>query len=125
MISATAIGMSAGLFLGAAAANYRTSLADLALMGAINGLILGSAQALALPQRTNLRWIWADTMPALWALGWIITTLFMIQVGQQFIVFGASGALVVTAITGLLLQALLPFRARERHAGHAPSAATA
>lgn len=32
-IPATAIGMSAGLSLGAAAVNYRTSLADLALMG--------------------------------------------------------------------------------------------
>jgi hypothetical protein len=124
-IPATAIGMSAGLFLGAAAVSYRTSLADLALMGAINGLVLGSVQALALPRRTHGRWIWAAAMPALWALGWTVTTLFMIQVGQQFIVFGASGALVVTAITGLLLQALLPFRAGVRRAGRAPLAATA
>ncbi|WP_454700015.1 hypothetical protein [Arthrobacter humicola] len=124
-IPATVIGMSAGLFLGAAAVNYRTSLADLALMGAITGLVLGSAQALALPRQAHRRWIWAAAMPALWALGWTITTLFMIQVGQQFIVFGASGALVVTAITGLLLQALLPFRAGVRRAGFAPSAATA
>jgi hypothetical protein len=94
-------------------------------MGAINGLFLGSVQALALPRHAHRRWIWAAAMPALWALGWTITTLFMIQVGQQFIVFGASGALVVTAITGLLLQPLLPFRARVRRAGQAPSAATA
>ena len=125
-IPATAIGMSAGLFLGTTAVSYRTSLADLALMGAINGLVLGSAQALALPRRTHLRWIWAAAMPALWALGWTITTLAMIQVGQQFIVFGASGALVVTAITGLLLQILLPFRARAgQRAPQTPAAATA
>jgi hypothetical protein len=125
-IPATAIGMSAGLFLGAAAVNYRTSLTDLALMGAINGLVLGSAQALALPRHAHRRWIWAAAMPALWALGWTITTLFMIQVDQQFIVFGASGALVVTAITGLLLQTLLPFRAHgEQRAGQARTAATA
>lgn len=124
-IPATAIGMGAGLFLGAAAVNYRTSLADLALMGAITGLVLGSVQALALPRQAHRRWIWAAAMPALWALGWTITTLFMIQVGQQFIVFGASGALVVTAITGRLLQALLPFRVSVRRAGQAPSAATA
>jgi hypothetical protein len=119
---ATAIGMSTGLFLGAAAVNYRTSLADLALMGAIIGLVLGSAQALALPRHAHRRWIWATAMPALWALGWTITTLFMIQVGQQFIVFGASGA----AITGLLLQILLPFRApADQRAAQAHSAATA
>lgn len=46
---AIAGGMSAGLFLGTSALSYSTSLAGLALMGAINGLILGSAQALALP----------------------------------------------------------------------------
>jgi hypothetical protein len=42
-------------------------------------------------------------------------------------VFGASGALVVTAVTGFLLQLLLPFRASgEQHAAQAPpSAATA
>lgn len=124
-IPATAIGMSAGLFLGAAAVNYRTSLVDLALMGAINGLVLGSVQALALPHHAHRRWIWAAAMPALWALGWTITTLFMIQVGQQFIVFGASGAFVVTAIAGLLLQILLPFRAPgEQRGGQTPSAAT-
>ncbi|GAA1768745.1 hypothetical protein GCM10009712_15990 [Pseudarthrobacter sulfonivorans] len=124
-IPATAVGMSVGLFLGAAAVNYRTTLADLALMGAINGLVLGSAQALALPRHAHGRWIWAAAMPALWALGWTVTALFMIQVGQQFIVFGASGAFVVTAITGLLLHAILPSRARERRVGQAPSAATA
>jgi hypothetical protein len=125
-IPATALGMSAGLFLGAAAVNYRTSLADLALMGAINGLVLGSAQALALPRHAHRRWIWTAAMPALWALGWTVTTLFMIQVGQQFIVFGASGALVVTAIAGLLLQILLPVQAPgEQRPGRPTAAATA
>ena len=126
-IPATAIGMSAGLFLGTAAVNYRTSLPDLALMGAINGLILGSAQALALSRRTHRRWIWAAAMPVLWALGWTVTTTIIgIQVGEQFIVFGASGALVVTAIAGLLLQVLIPVRsATEHHRGQPAAAATA
>jgi hypothetical protein len=108
-IPATVIGMSAGLLLGAAAVGYRTSLRELALMGALNGLILGIAQALALPRRAHLRWVWAAAMPALWALGWTVTTLFMIRVEEQFIVFGASGALVFTALAGLLLHKLLPY----------------
>ncbi|MDQ0864881.1 hypothetical protein [Arthrobacter globiformis] len=124
-IPATAIGMSAGLFLGAVAVNYRTSLTDLALMGAINGLVLGSAQALALPRRAHRRWVWAAAMPALWALGWTVTTLFMIQVGQQFIVFGASGALVVTAIAGLLLQVLIPVGSAMKQRRGPAAAATA
>lgn len=67
-IPATAIGMGLGLLLGAAAVGYRTSLADLALMGALTGLVLGVAQAIALPRETRLRWAWAAAMPVLWAL---------------------------------------------------------
>jgi lysylphosphatidylglycerol synthetase-like protein (DUF2156 family) len=108
-IPATVLGMSTGLALGAAAVGYRTSLPDLALMGILNGLILGLAQALALPRDLgHRRWIWAASMPALWVLGWTVTALAKIAVDQQFIVFGASGAVVVTAVTGLLLNRLLP-----------------
>lgn len=108
-IPATVLGMSGGLALGAAATGYRTSLADLALMGAVNGLVLGLAQALALPRQAGRRrWFWAAAMPALWSLGWSVTTLAGIAVEQQFIVFSASGALLVTAIAGLILNRLLP-----------------
>jgi hypothetical protein len=47
-------------------------------------------------------------MPALWALGWTVTTLAGIQVGEQFTVFGSTGALTVSALLGLLLQRLVP-----------------
>jgi hypothetical protein len=108
-IPATVVGMSAGLALGAAAAGYGTALSDLALMGAVNGLVLGLAQALALPRPLGRRrWIWAAALPALWSLGWTVTTLAKIAVDQQFIVFGASGAVLITAVTGLLLDHLLP-----------------
>jgi hypothetical protein len=76
--------MSLGLLLGAATVDYRTSLADLALMGALTGLVLGVAQAVALPRRTHRRWIWAAALPLLWALGWTATTLGGIAVDQQY-----------------------------------------
>jgi len=41
-------------------------------------------------------------LPIVWALGWVVTTSIGIAVDQQFIVFGASGALVVTALTAVL-----------------------
>ncbi|MFD0043746.1 hypothetical protein ACFVGV_01020 [Pseudarthrobacter scleromae] len=111
-ITASVLGMGAGLALGAATIGYRTALPDLALMGALNGLILGVAQALALPRQLGQRrWVWAAAMPALWSLGWTVTTLAKIAVDQQFIVFGASGAVLVTAITGLILNRLLPVAA--------------
>jgi hypothetical protein len=107
-ILATALGMGLGLLLGATAVGFRTSLADLAAMGALTGVVLGVAQALALPARTRRRWWWAVAMPLLWALGWTITTLARIPVEEQFTIFGASGAVTFSALSGLLLYRLLP-----------------
>jgi hypothetical protein len=107
---ATATGMGLGLLLGAVTVGYGTSLEDLALMGAITGLVLGPAQALALPPTTRHRWVWAGAMPVLWALGWTTTTLGGIAVDNQFTVFGAYGAITFSALSGLLLLWLLPDR---------------
>jgi hypothetical protein len=109
-VPATGIGMGLGLLLGAVTVGYRTSLPDLALMGALTGLVLGPAQALALPRGTRLRWLWAAAMPALWALGWTTTTLGGIAVDEQFTVYGAYGAITFSALSGLLLLQLLPER---------------
>ena len=109
-VPATGIGMGLGLLLGAVVVDYRTSLPDLALMGALTGLVLGPAQALALPRDTRLRWSWAMAMPALWALGWTTTTLGGIAVDKQFTVYGAYGAITFSALSGLLLLLLLPAR---------------
>jgi hypothetical protein len=105
-VPATAAAMGLGLLLGAVTVGYRTSLADLALMGALTGLVLGPAQALAMPAATRHRWVWAAAVPALWALGWTATTLGGIAVENQFTVFGAYGAITFSAVSGLLLLRL-------------------
>ena len=65
-------------------------------------------------------------MPVLWALGWTATTLGGINVDQQFTVFGAYGALTFSALSGLLLQLLLPYRATaDPHPEDQPVEATA
>ena len=119
-VPATGMGMGLGLLFGAVVVGYRTSLPDLALMGALTGLVLGPAQALALPRGTRMRWAWAVAMPALWALGWTTTTLGGIAVDEQFTVFGAYGAITFSALSGLLLLRILP----ERPAAGAPPAPT-
>lgn len=117
-IPATTIGMGVGLLLGAVTVGYGTSLGELALMGALTGLVLGPAQALALPAQTHRRWAWAAAMPILWALGWTVTTLGGISVENQFTIYGAYGAVTFSALSGLLLHYLLPYRAE---AGPAPT----
>ncbi len=105
-IPATTVGMALGLALGASTVGYRTSLADLALMGLLTGLPLGVAQALALPRP---RWVWALTTPLLWALGWTVTTLAGVDVEVQYTIFGATGAITVSALSGLVLLGRRPF----------------
>ncbi len=107
-IIATALGMGLGLLIGAVAVDFGTSLAELAVMGAVTGLVLGGAQALALPARTRARWTWGAALPALWALGWTVTTLIGYEVDKQVTVFGASGAVTFAALSGALLHILLP-----------------
>jgi len=109
-IPATAAGMGTGLLLGAWAVGYGTTLTDLALMGALTGVALGLAQALALPTQAAHRWIWAAAMPAMWALGWTATTLGGIHVEEQFTIFGAYGALTFAAVSGALIHRLVPYR---------------
>jgi hypothetical protein len=124
-VPATAVGMGLGLLLGAVTVSYQTSLGSLVLMGALTGVVLGVAQTLALPAATRQRWAWGAAMPALWALGWTATTLGGISVEDQFTVFGAYGAVVFSALSGLLLHALLPNRTTHKEPARTPVGATA
>src|SRR3954452_20591046 len=109
-IPASIVGMGIGLLLGAAAVGYRTSLADLAVMGGITGLLLGAAQAAALPSRARHRWVWAAAIPILWALGWTTTTLGGIHVEEQFTVYGPYGAITSPPLRGRPPHFLPPSR---------------
>ena len=99
-IVATTVGLAVGLALGSAAVGYGTGLGELAVQGAICGLAIGTAQALVL--RGRVAYLWAAALSALWALGWAISTSIGVDVETQYAVFGASGALVVTAATAAL-----------------------
>jgi hypothetical protein len=106
-IGATAAGLAAGLALGSAAVGYGTGVDDLVAQGAICGLAVGTAQALVLHARAA--YLWAPALSALWALGWAVTTAIGVDVERQYTVFGAGGALVVTAAT-VVLPVLLATR---------------
>jgi hypothetical protein len=99
-IVATTVGLAVGLALGSAAVGYGTSLGELVVQGAICGLAIGTAQALVL--RGRVAYLWAAALSGLWALGWAISTSIGVDVETQYAVFGARGALVVTAATAAL-----------------------
>ena len=114
---ATATGLAVGLAAGASLVGFSTSLADLALQGAVSGAAVGLAQAVVLWRRTGpLALMWPVYLAAAWAAGWTVTTLAGIGVEEQFTVFGASGALVVAALTAVL-PLVLRTRLSPSHSG--------
>jgi hypothetical protein len=110
-IPATTVGMAIGLAGGAALVDYGIDRGDLLLMGAVTGLGVGVLQALVLARHKipGAFW-WAVVNPPAWALGWLVTSyVITANVKEQFVVFGASGAIVFGLLTLVVLAVL--FRA--------------
>ena len=61
-------------------------------MGALTGLSSDPPRPWPCRGGPAVRWQWAAAVPALWALGWAVTTLGQIHVEEQFTIFGAYGA---------------------------------
>ena len=122
-IPATVVGMVVGLVAGAALVDYGIDRADLALMGAVNGLGVGVMQAVVLArhQIPGAFW-WAVANPPAWALGWFVSSYVISRnIDERFPIFGASGDIVYGLLTWLLLAVLL--RAAPEARGTAATAA--
>jgi hypothetical protein len=104
-IGATAAGLAAGLAAGAAGVGFRTDPVSLTIMGAASGAGVGLAQAAfggLLRRGRRDAAVWVAATPALWALGWLVTSQVIVDAERHHAVFGSSGALVVCAVAGLL-----------------------
>lgn len=115
-IVVTSTGLALGLGAGVAIFDYGTSIGDLAVLGAVSGLFVGAAQWLILRDRIGAGLLWIVGVAAFWALGWTITTSIGVDVESKWAVFGASGAITVTALTGGLLWFLSRLRSSARSA---------
>lgn len=106
---ATGAGLAVGLAAGSAAVGYSTGAVDLVVQGVSSGIGVGAAQALVLRSRlgSGAAALWAGAAVVLWPLGWTVTRAFGIAVENRFAVFGATGAIVYTALSGLVLFALV------------------
>lgn len=91
-VSAAAGGLIAG-----------AELADLMLTGLIAGAAVGAAQGTVLGATAA----WTLVTAASWSLAWLVTYAVVgVNADQGFFVFGSSGALVATLITGPALRIL-------------------
>jgi FtsH-binding integral membrane protein len=103
----TAVGVSAGLAIAGAITQGGSSVADLMLIGLVAGAVVGAAQAPVLRVSRAAAFAWVGTVAAAWSLGWLVTANVIVDAERSYTVFGASGALVATVLTGLVLRRIL------------------
>src|SRR4051794_40195484 len=98
----TAVAMAAGSALAATLTDAGSQLADLVVFGVVAGAAVGAAQA-ALLRSGRALWIAATTVAR--AAGRAGTASIGVDVERGYQVFGASGALLATLVTGAALAA--------------------
>jgi hypothetical protein len=110
-ILATALGVAIGDALGALLTGAGTGLGSLLITGLATGVAAGLLQwALFLRGRLLLASLWPPVVAIAWPVGWTVTWAFGIDVERGYYAFGASGALVFAAITGLAMLLILRSR---------------
>jgi hypothetical protein len=100
-IGATAAAMAAGAALAALITDAGTGQADVVLAGAVTGAVVGAVQSTLLRERAAL---WTAATATAWALGWLITSEVIVDLDRGHHVFGSSGAIAATVLTGLALR---------------------
>ena len=106
-VAYTAVAMARGSALAAAATGAGTELTDVMLMGLVTGTAVGAAQSTLLARSLRSSAAWTAVSAAGWSLGWLATWATIVDIERGYYVFGASGALLVTILTGLLLGRVL------------------
>ncbi|MEV7135678.1 hypothetical protein AB0N24_22665 [Arthrobacter sp. NPDC093128] len=106
-LTATVLGMGAGSALAAAATGAGTTTPALVMSGLVTGAVVGTAQGVALHKGLRVTALWAAIVSMSWALGWLVTANVIVDVANGYAAFGSSGALVATALTGLVLRRIL------------------
>jgi hypothetical protein len=112
-VLATALGVAIGDALGALLTGAGTGIGALLITGLVTGVAVGLLQwGVFLRGRLLRASLWAPVVAIAWPVGWTVTWAFGIDVERGYFVFGASGALVFAAITGLAMLLMLRGRIR-------------
>ncbi|GAA2012355.1 hypothetical protein [Microbacterium ulmi] len=112
----TALASAAGLAVAVLLAGPPTETGSAVVAGAVGGLFVGSVQGMLLGRGIRIAALWAVVVAGTWALGWFLTSLVIVDLDRAHAVFGSSGAIVVTLVTGLVLRVVLGRRAARRSA---------
>jgi hypothetical protein len=106
-VAATTIAMAGAGAAAAALTGSGTDIQDLVATGLVVGGAVGAAQAgAAHMNRLHTAALTLATSLS-WAIGWTISSGIGVDVERGYVVFGASGALAATVLTGLVLRGAL------------------
>jgi hypothetical protein len=102
----TAAAVTAGTAAGAVLTDSGTALSDVMLAGLVTGAAVGAAQATLLARGRAVAAAWTAITASGWSLGWLASS-GIIDLERGFYVFGSSGAVLMTALTGVALRRIL------------------
>jgi hypothetical protein len=102
-IAATAAGLGLGFALAQALVGNSMGATEVALRGLICGAVIAALQWLASRDVVPNAWIWSVAVFIGWPLAWTITRAIGVDLSQNWVVFGASGAIVFAIITAVAL----------------------
>jgi hypothetical protein len=93
-----------------------TSIAAL-VTGLITGSAAGGAQGPLLHRGARIALAWAATVGLSWGAAWLVTSMVIVDLDRGHAVFGSSGALIATVVTGIVLRVMLASRLRRAPSG--------
>jgi hypothetical protein len=111
-VLATALGVAIGDALGTLLTGAGTGIGALLITGLATGVAVGLLQGGLLRGRVLRYRLWPLVVAIAWSVGWTVTWAFGIDVERGYYVFGASGALLFAALTGLAMLLMLRGRTR-------------
>lgn len=111
-ILATALGVALGDAVGALLTGAGTGIGALLITGLTTGVAVGLLQWALLRAHLQAAGRWVPIVVIAWPVGWTVTWSIGVDVERGYAVFGSTGALVFSAITGLSMLLVLRGRAR-------------
>ncbi len=106
-ILVTALGVAIGDGVGALLTGGGTGIGSLLVIGLATGVAVGLLQWTLLRGRVRAANLWVPVVTIAWPIGWTVTWSVGVDVERAYAVFGSTGALACTAITGLAMLLLL------------------
>ncbi len=120
-VLATSVGMAIGGAAAVAATDASTTIAALVTTGIVSGAVVGALQGRLLGRGWSMTALWSAVVSLAWGAGWLVTGNVIVDAEKGFYAFGASGALVATITTGLVLRVVLTDTTSDVRPAVAPS----